>query len=114
MDKGHRKVWARLRAKGIRAGKPRIFVARVKVIIERFPSYGYRRLAAVLGENRKSIQRIRYYNTERPRQALGSRVLAEARQLVHSPDYGFVRIEGRIFSPKKRHLKWFGHRGDVK
>jgi putative transposase len=33
-------------------------VARVKALIERFPSYGYRRLAALLGENRKPIQRI--------------------------------------------------------
>lgn len=33
-------------------------VARVKALIERFPTYGYRRLAALLGENRKPIQRI--------------------------------------------------------
>nr|WP_281505941.1 DDE-type integrase/transposase/recombinase [Chromohalobacter nigrandesensis] len=32
--------------------------ARVKLTLERFPSYGYRRLACVLGENRKPIQRI--------------------------------------------------------
>ncbi len=31
---------------------------RVKLTLERFPSYGYRRLACVLGENRKPIQRI--------------------------------------------------------
>lgn len=33
-------------------------VARVKQTLERFPTYGYRRLACVLGENRKPIQRI--------------------------------------------------------
>ena len=33
-------------------------VARVKEVIERFPSYGYRRIAAVLGWNRKVVQRI--------------------------------------------------------
>lgn len=32
--------------------------ARVKRALERFPTYGYRRLACVLGENRKPIQRI--------------------------------------------------------
>jgi len=32
--------------------------ARVKLALERFPTYGYRRLACVLGENRKPIQRI--------------------------------------------------------
>ena len=32
--------------------------ARVKLTLERFPTYGYRRLACVLGENRKPIQRI--------------------------------------------------------
>ncbi|MHA3025179.1 hypothetical protein [Chromohalobacter israelensis] len=32
--------------------------ARVKLTLERFPRYGYRRLACVLGENRKPIQRI--------------------------------------------------------
>jgi len=31
---------------------------RVKLALERFPTYGYRRLACVLGENRKPIQRI--------------------------------------------------------
>ena len=31
---------------------------RVKATIERFPTYGYRRLACVLGENRKPVQRI--------------------------------------------------------
>ncbi|WP_139284323.1 hypothetical protein [Salinicola sp. MIT1003] len=29
--------------------------ARVKLTLERFPTYGYRRLACVLGENRKPI-----------------------------------------------------------
>ena len=33
-------------------------VARVKTLIERFPTYGYRRLATLLGENRKPIQRL--------------------------------------------------------
>lgn len=33
-------------------------MSRVKALIERFPTYGYRRIAAVLGENRKPIQRI--------------------------------------------------------
>ena len=32
--------------------------ARVKLALEQFPTYGYRRLACVLGENRKPIQRI--------------------------------------------------------
>ncbi|GAB3338742.1 hypothetical protein GCM10027512_05770 [Chromohalobacter beijerinckii] len=32
--------------------------SRVKLTLERFPAYGYRRLACVLGENRKPIQRI--------------------------------------------------------
>ncbi|WP_197030442.1 hypothetical protein [Halomonas sp. BC04] len=31
---------------------------RVKLALDRFPTYGYRRLACVLGENRKPIQRI--------------------------------------------------------
>ena len=30
----------------------------VKAVIERFPTYGYRRIAAVLGWNRKVVQRI--------------------------------------------------------
>ena len=34
-------------------------VSRVKLALERFPIYGYRRLACVLGENRKPTQRIR-------------------------------------------------------
>ena len=33
-------------------------MARVKEVIERFPTYGYRRIAAVLGWNRKVVQRI--------------------------------------------------------
>ena len=33
-------------------------VAKVKEVIERFPSYGYRRIAVVLGWNRKVVQRI--------------------------------------------------------
>ena len=33
-------------------------VARVKEVIERFPTYGYRRIAVVLGWNRKVVQRI--------------------------------------------------------
>ncbi len=32
--------------------------ARVKLALERFPTYGYRRLACILGENRKPIQCI--------------------------------------------------------
>lgn len=32
--------------------------SRVKLALERFPTYGYRRLACVPGENRKPIQRI--------------------------------------------------------
>lgn len=32
--------------------------AQVKAVIERFPSYGYRRIAVVLGWNRKVVQRI--------------------------------------------------------
>jgi putative transposase len=32
--------------------------AEVKAVIERFPTYGYRRIAAVLGWNRKVVQRI--------------------------------------------------------
>ena len=31
---------------------------RVKLAMQRFPTYGYRRLAIVLGENKKPIQRI--------------------------------------------------------
>jgi putative transposase len=42
--------------------RPRVvntdLTARVKLTLERFPRYGYRRLACVLGENRKPIQRI--------------------------------------------------------
>lgn len=30
-------------------------VARVELTMERFPAYGYRRLACVLGENRKPV-----------------------------------------------------------
>ncbi|OLO11091.1 hypothetical protein BTW10_11515 [Chromohalobacter japonicus] len=33
-------------------------MVRVKLTLERFPSYGYRRLACMLDENRKPIQRI--------------------------------------------------------
>ena len=33
-------------------------LAQVKTIIERFPTYGYRRIAAILGWNRKVVQRI--------------------------------------------------------
>ena len=33
-------------------------VSKIKEVIERFPSYGYRRIAAVLGWNRKVVQRI--------------------------------------------------------
>ncbi|GED22516.1 hypothetical protein HHA01_14930 [Halomonas halmophila] len=32
--------------------------SRVKLVLERFPTYGYCRLARVLGENRKPVQRI--------------------------------------------------------
>ena len=35
-----------------------VLVSRVREIIEEFPTYGYRRIAAVLGENRKVIQRV--------------------------------------------------------
>ena len=31
---------------------------RVRVTMQRFPTYGYRRLAIVLGENKKPVQRI--------------------------------------------------------
>lgn len=33
-------------------------VARVKEVLERYPTYGYRRIAVLLGANRKPIQRI--------------------------------------------------------
>ena len=32
-------------------------VSKIKEVIERFPSYGYRRIAAVLGWNRKVVQK---------------------------------------------------------
>ncbi|WP_348815924.1 hypothetical protein NFG57_08525 [Halomonas sp. H10-59] len=35
-----------------------VLAVRVKLALEGFLSYGYRRLACVLGENRKPIQRI--------------------------------------------------------
>ena len=38
------------------------FAVRVKLALERFSTYGYRRLACVLGENRKPIQRILQMN----------------------------------------------------
>ena len=42
--------------------RPRIadpaLTERVKLAMQRFPTYGYRRLAIVLGENKKPIQRI--------------------------------------------------------
>jgi putative transposase len=35
-----------------------LLVARIKAKLEQFPTYGYRRLAAILGENRKPVQRV--------------------------------------------------------
>ena len=35
-----------------------VLTDRVKLAMQRFPTYGYRRLAIVLGENKKPIQRI--------------------------------------------------------
>ena len=48
--------------------------ARVKLALERFPTYGYRRLACVLGENRKPIQRIlqlKNWQVRKPPQGAG-------------------------------------------
>ena len=39
---------------------------RVRVTMQRFPTYGYRRLAIVLGENKKPIQRILQINRYLP------------------------------------------------
>ncbi len=53
---GRRSVYYRPRP---RRGRPNMAtVARVWAVITRHPTYGYRRLACVLGENRKVIQRI--------------------------------------------------------
>lgn len=43
--------WSKLRRRVINAD----LAARVKLALERFPTYGYRRLACALGKNRKPI-----------------------------------------------------------
>jgi len=46
------------RPKGRKRGLDEKKVSKVKEVIEKFPTHGYRRIAAVLGWNRKVVQRI--------------------------------------------------------
>ena len=62
---------------------------RVRVTMQRFPTYGYRRLAVVLGENKKPIQRILQIKgwqvRERP-QGFRPRAKALPPSVTHRPD----------------------------
>ena len=56
LDVPRRTVYYRARPRVSRVDPNR--AARVKAVIERFPTYGYRRIAVLLGWNRKVVQRI--------------------------------------------------------
>lgn len=56
LDVPRRTVYYRSRPRVSRIDPER--AARVKAVIERFPTYGYRRIAVLLGWNRKMVQRI--------------------------------------------------------